>query len=81
MKRASQPSLDWGPANQSDKTGRYAITHESRDHEMRTRRGILPRTRLHGVTQDAPTGNTNEPRSDRYYDNEGYRESYSDETF
>ena len=81
MKRATQPSLDWGPANQSDRTGRYAINLESCGQEMQEHVS-LPRSKLRQSSHNtSPKGNQTETPKEDYYDNEGYRDSYQTESF
>ena len=81
MKRATQPSLEWGPANQSDRTGGYAISTESRGQEMKEHVG-LPRSRLFEKTNDSsPRGSQTETPKEDYYDNEAFTRSFQNEAF
>ena len=81
VKRATQPSMDWGPVNQSDRKGRYTINVESRGQELQEHIG-LPRTRLYEKTHNAShRGSQAETPKEDYYDNEAYRESFQNESF
>ena len=81
MKRATQPSLDWGPTNQSDRTGRYAISPESGGQEMKQHEG-LPRSSLYEETNDSShRGSQTETPKEDYYDNEAYTRSFQNEAF